>query len=48
MGATFIEHGLKKAIVHHLTLDPDDPEFNFLFEGDEASYSRETRPLIAN
>jgi hypothetical protein len=38
MGATFLEYALKKAISHHLVPDLDDPEFNYLFAGDEAPY----------
>jgi DNA-binding MltR family transcriptional regulator len=38
MGAIFLEHALKAAICHHLKSDPDDPEFKYLFEADDAPY----------
>jgi hypothetical protein len=36
VGATFVEYALKKAICHHLTPDPEDPEFDRLFYNDGA------------
>jgi hypothetical protein len=38
VGATIIEYALKKAICLHLKPDPNDPNFNYLFDSDEAPY----------
>ncbi len=38
MGASFLEYALKKAICEHLKDDARDPQFNYLFESDEAPY----------
>jgi len=38
MGASFLEYALKKAICEHFKSDVADPEFNYLFESDDAPY----------
>lgn len=38
MGAAFLEYALKKAITTHLKHDPADPNFDYLFDSDEAPY----------
>jgi DNA-binding MltR family transcriptional regulator len=38
MGATFLEHALKQAIIRCFKPDQSDPSYNYLFDLDEAPY----------
>jgi DNA-binding MltR family transcriptional regulator len=38
MGATFIEHALKRAIITKFAPDSEDPEFSYAFDSGEAPY----------
>lgn len=38
VGATFVEHSLRRAIKRHFKPDASDPEYNYLFHQDDAPY----------